>query len=507
MGRYVSLNSGGDGVTDLVERPFDAEQAAVVDNTQTAVIGDPSGTTPTLAWAPAAPAPKKKRRWLWAAVPAGIAVVGLVASSLILIAPGTAVAGVPVGGLTPGAAADTIAARLAETKIVLGGEGGNAQLTAADLGASVDARALADTAFAEHPLWNVSSWNTATPAVVTLDAEKAAAALRAAAPSVYVDPTDATIEFDAATIAYVATPAVDGTGIDVATVQAALQEAFANGESTVELDIEATPVPALVSTASADATVASLNGILDTAGFYVGTERTVPIDRAVAASWLTFAPDAKGVFEIEADASAIQTVVDGLPALVDRAPVNSVVLANLAGTIISTPTVGATGRTLGATAGIANSYADQLATGMGVFQLPVEEVAFTTATVTRVLEVDLSEQRLYMKENDVVVDSFLISSGKPGAPTFTGRYTVGYKTPVQTMRGTQRNAAGEAVGEYVAKDVQYPMYFNGGQAFHGVYWHNRFGTPLSHGCIGMPDPRAKQVYEWAAKGTDVYIHN
>lgn len=493
-------------MTDVVDK-LGADKAVVDDDAQTAVIGDASGPPPTLAWAPAQPAPKKKRRWPWIAVPAGVVVVGLVASSLVLIAPGTAVAGVPVGGLTPGAAADAIASRLAETTVVLDGVGRGAEVTAADLGAAVDARALADAAFAEHPLWNVTSWNTASPAVVALDAEKATAALRAAAPSVYEDPTDATVTFDEATTAYVATPAVDGTGIDVATVQRALQEAFASGETTVELDIEASPVAALVTTEAADAAVASLNGILDTAGFYVGTERTVPVDRAVAASWLTVTPDAEGVFEIEADAAAIQTVVDGLPALVDRAPVDSVVIANLAGTVLATPTVGVTGRTLGSTAGIANSFAAQLGEGLGVFQLPVEEVAFTTASVVRVLEVDLSEQRLYMKENDVVVDSFLISSGKPGAPTFTGRYTVGYKTPVQTMRGTKRDAQGNAVGEYVAKDVQYPMYFNGGQAFHGVYWHNSFGTPLSHGCVGMPDRRAKQVYDWAAKGTDVWIHD
>ena len=39
--------------------------------------------------------------------------VGLVASSLVLIAPGTAVAGVPVGFLTAGAASDAISQRLA----------------------------------------------------------------------------------------------------------------------------------------------------------------------------------------------------------------------------------------------------------------------------------------------------------------------------------------------------------------------------------------------------------
>ena len=50
----------------------------------------------------------------------------------------------------------------------------------------------------------------------------------------------------------------------------------------------------------------------------------------------------------------------------------------------------------------------KLAHSDSVFQLPVTEVAFTTHSLQRLLEVDLSEQRLYVKENGAVVDSWLI---------------------------------------------------------------------------------------------------
>lgn len=493
-------------MTDLATRPG-ADDAAS-DAADTAVIADGAGSPP-VEWAPAEPKPKKRRRWLWMAVPAGIAVVGLVAASLILIAPGTAVAGVQVGGLTAGAAADAIEQRLAETTVVLTGDGGDVSLTGAELSASVDARALADAAFAQHPMWNVGAWNAdAAPAVVAIDAEKTTEALRAAAPSLYVDPVDATVDFDAATAAYVATPAVEGTGVDVDALQAALQSAFVAGDTTVDFDVVAAPVEALTTTASADAAVAQLNGILDSVGFYVGTERTVPVDRTVAASWLTVEPDEEGVFEISADASAIQAVVDGLPALVDRAPVNSVVIANKAGEILSTPTVGVTGRTLDSTSGIANSFADQLETGVGVYQLPLTEVPFTTATVVRLAEVDLSEQMLYLKENGVVVDSWRISSGLPGTPTYTGNYTIGWKSPSHTMNGWNRDAAGNKTTPYTTPDVKWSSYWgSSGQAFHAVTWHNKFGTRQSHGCVGMPMNRAEQIYAWAPKGTDVWIHD
>lgn len=498
-------------MTDLATRPTADETTLDADAVETVPVVDASGTDappPPVEWAPAEPAPRKRRLWLWLAIPAGIAVTGLVASSLVLIAPGTSVAGVPVGGMTAGGAADALETRFAETTIVLTGEGGGTQITAADLGASIDARALADGAFAEYPMWNIGAWNSdPEAAVVAIDPAQATDALRAAAPALYTDPTNATVTFDAETATYVATPSVDGTGVDIEAVRVALQDAFAAGSPAVDFDVVAAPVAPETPTFVADATVAKLNRILDTAGFYVGTERTVPIDRAVAASWLTVTGTDRGTFAISADPAAIQPIVDGLPAAVDRAPVNAVVITNEGGAVLSSPTVGVTGRTLESTAGIADTYAEQLADGVGVFQLPVTEVPFTTTSLARMLEVNLSEQRLYLKENGAVVDSWLVSTGLPNTPTFTGRYAIGYKTTVQTMSGYDRDAQGNIIGEYSTPNVKWPMYFNGGQAFHGVYWHNAYGTRRSHGCVGMPEWRAKQIYDWAPQGVDVWIHH
>ena len=49
-------------------------------------------------------------------------------------------------------------------------------------------------------------------------------------------------------------------------------------------------------------------------------------------------------------------------------------------------------------------------------------------------------------------------------------------------------------------------YFNGDEAFHSAYWHNNFGNRMSHGCVNMPIPEAKFVYEWAPIGTEVWVH-
>ena len=475
---------------------------AVATATETA----PADGSPTFAWAPAEPKPKKKHTAIWVGAAAGVAVIGLVVSSLVLIAPGTTVAGVPVGWLTPGAAADAIEQRLAETTVVLTGAGEDAEVTGAELGAAVDAEALADAAFAQHPMWNPTAWFAATDAEIELDPASATAALREVAPQLYTDPTDATLAFDAATASYVSTPAVAGAGIDVAAVQGAIQAAFEAGETRVQLDPVPSEVPADISTETADATVAQLNGMLDTAGFYVGEERTVPIDRATLAAWLTVAPDPENAaYDITADTAAIQAAVDALPAAVNRPAENGAVITNSAGKVLREEAPGISGREVGDTTNFASDFATQLAAGNAVFETPVTEVAPVVSTLARTVEVDLSSQTATLFENGNVVASYTISSGLSGTPTPTGHFTVNAFTRVQDMGALCYNPA--AVNSYCTKDVPWITWFAPDIAFHGASnFRSRLGFPQSHGCVNMWNDDAKFVYDWTARGTEVWVH-
>jgi hypothetical protein len=461
--------------------------------------GDGAPDAPTYAWAPAEPAPRKSRKGLWIGLTGGAAAVALAASSLILIAPGTAVAGVGVGFMTPGAAIDAVQHRLATTEIVLTGEGGDVVVNGADLGASVDAEALVEAAYAAHPLWNVTAWFPASvTAEVTLDEEAAASALRASAPQLYTDPVDATLAYDEEAGEYVAAPAVAGEGIDVESVRVALQEAFQSGRTEVSFEpalaaVEA-PMPTYVAEASAD----RLNTILDTAGFYVGDERTVPVPREVAQSWLTVTPG-DGTFEITADEAAIEELVPALAKKVDRKPVKERVVTDSSGEVLRELRAGVTGRSLGDTGDVASEFAAQLAAGDARYQLPVDVVDFKTATIERRVEVDLGSQTLFMFENDKVYRSFPISSGLSVTPTFQGHFKVFAFVPIQDM-GCFPGA------EYCTADIPWVAYFNGDQAFHGAYWHNNFGNPMSHGCVNMPISTAKALYDWLDIGTEVWIH-
>jgi lipoprotein-anchoring transpeptidase ErfK/SrfK len=115
--------------------------------------------------------------------------------------------------------------------------------------------------------------------------------------------------------------------------------------------------------------------------------------------------------------------------------------------------------------------------------------------------VNLSDQWLYAYENGEIVFDAPVSTGRDGMQTPTGSYSIYAKLPVQTMRGVDN---GEP---WVVPDVPSVMYFNGGVALHGTYWHNLFGTGArpSHGCVNLPPKAAKWLYGWAPVGTQVRV--
>lgn len=492
-------------MTDLVAAPGSGTASTEVIAESTS--GAPAGSTPTdgppVEWAPRESAPRGKRIGLWVGIAAGVALLGAATASLVLIAPGTSVAGIQIGGMTAGMATETINSRIADTEVTLTGAGGDVVLTGAELGAGLDAEALANQAFADRPMWNVSTWQ-ADPidATISFDLEAAESALRAAVPASFVDATDATVAFDATSNTYVTTPAESGTGIDAQALSAAFVEAIADGQASFDFSGEPTEAVADVTDEEAATTAAELNTMLASAGFYVGAERTVPVAPAVAASWITVTPE-DGELVIEADEAAIQAVVDTLATAVNRAPVNATTVVNASGKVLREVSVGANGRELGDVSTTASDFAEQLSGGNAVYELPVSEVPFATTDVVRKVEVDLSKQRLYMIENGNVIDSWAISSGKRGNDTETGTFTINWKLESQNM-GREDTTVRPF---YFQPNVRWVMYFNGDQALHGVYWHSNWGNRMSHGCVGMPNDRAKQIFEWAPQGVEVWVHN
>ena len=85
----------------------------------------------------------------------------------------------------------------------------------------------------------------------------------------------------------------------------------------------------------------------------------------------------------------------------------------------------------------------------------------------------------------------LVSTGVAAHPTVVGTFKIYAKYLADDMSG------GYGAEYYYLPAVPYTMYFYGGYAIHGTYWHHNFGTPMWHGCVNLPTDAAKWMYNWA----------
>jgi lipoprotein-anchoring transpeptidase ErfK/SrfK len=122
----------------------------------------------------------------------------------------------------------------------------------------------------------------------------------------------------------------------------------------------------------------------------------------------------------------------------------------------------------------------------------------TEAVSSRWIEVNLARQRLNAWQNGKIVMTSAISSGRARTPTVRGTYRIYIKLVDTRMRG--------CCPFYNIAHVPYTMYFYRGYGLHGAWWHNNFGTPMSHGCVNLPVPFSKRLFEWASVGTKVVIY-
>jgi LysM repeat protein len=120
----------------------------------------------------------------------------------------------------------------------------------------------------------------------------------------------------------------------------------------------------------------------------------------------------------------------------------------------------------------------------------------TGATSGRWIEIILSSQRTVAWQGNTRVRTMVVSTGIARYPTPTGRFRILRKYPSVAMSGPG----------YYLPGVPHSMFFYGGYAIHGTYWHNNFGRPMSHGCVNLTRGDAAWLYYWAPVGTPVVIH-
>ena len=125
------------------------------------------------------------------------------------------------------------------------------------------------------------------------------------------------------------------------------------------------------------------------------------------------------------------------------------------------------------------------------------------------VEVDLTNQYMYLFVNGSVVTSSPIVTGKPseGSATPQGVYSIRYCKQNAVLRGPKKP---DGTYEWESP-VDFWMPFNGAIGLHDATWQSAFGgnrylTHGSHGCVNLPYNIAKTVFNNVSAGTPVVCH-
>lgn len=119
------------------------------------------------------------------------------------------------------------------------------------------------------------------------------------------------------------------------------------------------------------------------------------------------------------------------------------------------------------------------------------------------IEVSIASQTLTAYEGQDIVLQTKISSGMPdygrtdgsiSTNTPLGEFNVYSKMPSKHMGDGNVTGDPEA---YEIPGVPWTTFFApNGVAFHGTYWHDNFGHPMSHGCVNMRPEEAQWIFRW-----------
>lgn len=121
-------------------------------------------------------------------------------------------------------------------------------------------------------------------------------------------------------------------------------------------------------------------------------------------------------------------------------------------------------------------------------------------TTDKLITVDIGKQMVYAWEGGKIVYQTPASTGMYYTPTIRGTFRIRTKIPLQDMKGSY-----PPYPPYSIKNVPNVMYFYGAYAIHGAYWHNKFGSRVTHGCVNVPVAASQWLFDWAQQGTRVVV--
>ncbi len=115
----------------------------------------------------------------------------------------------------------------------------------------------------------------------------------------------------------------------------------------------------------------------------------------------------------------------------------------------------------------------------------------------RWVDIERRRQLLVAMEGGAPVFATLVSTGRADHPTLPGDHRVWSKLATTDMSNVGNTELVTATALYTAARVPWVMFFHEDQGLHGVFWHDLFGRPRSHGCVNMAPRDAAWLFQWS----------
>lgn len=470
--------------------------------------------------------PPHKRVWLIVLLSIlGVIVVAAVAGFFTArwyyqdkAAPGVTFAGVSVAGQNRAQLADTVKQAVNATKITVTDQQGNT-VTASlkDLGVTVNEQQTVSelvSAKNANPFMRINPFAKQS---VKLAATTDKLALSEYLTGKLITPDQqaiaSTISYDDASSKFVVNAGRGGQTPVIDTVTKAVDQAIDQPGSVRTASVSYTQTDMPISEAAAAQAADQANaGLALTVTVNNGDATTYKIPAATIASWTTTTADpAKGTIAVSYNKQAISEYMAGeLGQHLNQTKTNQVDLVDASGNVIMTKTKGVNGVAIKDTATVADQVYSALSGNRSATLTVASDVTkFDTEQqkVTWKIVVDRSKQTATVYNNDQVVQTFNVCTGKTGKhETTPGNYFIYLKYKVQDMRGSNDDGS-----RYLTPGVKWISYFNGGQGFHTANWNASgiaSGDPTghgSHGCVNMNEADAKWIYDNCPEGTLVQV--
>lgn len=457
------------------------------------------------------------------------AFISIIASALILygyqtkdtIAPFVQVAGVKIGGLTYSEAKNTLDEHFSPKltqEISINAHEKIITTTAEEAGLNFNTQAAVDEAYAigkQRNLWHryFSLAQTfvkkdqiqISPQIQT---EKLDQFIAKVTTDINKDPVNAEIKGENGQI--VIAPGQDGIGIDAQKLSAQIKEVFYNNEQTNAIVADFEVLKPQIQETNLQEAKTQAETMSNRQFVFTFEDKNYTANKSIIVGWLNFANQEGKILPTFSD-EKISAYIATLAKKIDI-KAQSRELSNLDKSVLKE---GRDGRALNRSL-VLSAIKNELVKPST--EAPTATIALQVETIERgekivqqpftpglypgkYIEVNLSNQRMYIWEGTNMIKEYIVSTGKWGTPTPVGTRYI-------------QNKILRAWSSTYKLWMPYWMGIGGGYGIHELPERDNgwkegerdLGIPASHGCIRLGINSSKEVYDWAEIGLPVYIH-